>query len=98
MIKIQKVKTRSNQYELQVLAALSQFRDAESLDNVKSGLWEQMNNMKRQSVGRVTDFYKLLIETAKSDDDKPVEYLNLYHLNSLGDIDRLVCKVKIVNP
>ena len=97
MINIQKVKTRSNTYELQVLGALSQLRDAESLDNVQSMLLERINNMKRLSVGRVTDFYKMLIETEKADDGNQVEYLNLYHLNCLGDIDRLVCKVKIVN-
>lgn len=81
---------RSNKYELCARITIEQTRQfTENLEQFKRVFDEDIKKHKKQSIGTVDMFYKceFNIKTNK---------LEVWHLTSIGDKDRLLCEINSV--
>jgi hypothetical protein len=87
---------RSRKYELQVWEILRQWRNSEADLNIfANNFWREIEAMKRLSVGKPSDFYKLLKHPIGVREWEQPTSVELWHKDSLGDLDRKVATITL---
>ena len=86
LVKVDYKSRRSNTYELKVRVVISSLEGCESLYTFESNFKSALEALPKQSYGAPSCFYK--VEWAGQQD-----HLEIWHLNSFGDKDRLVAVV-----
>lgn len=85
MVKVEVISTVSRLYEMQVRAVCSGLRHScETIDGARNSFNYDLKHMERKSTGAPSDFYKT---------EDISNGFEVWHLNALGDKDRLVATI-----
>ena len=83
LVKVEYKSRRSNTYELRVRAMISLINNCSSLADFEGRFTSDLNNMPKESYAAPSAFYKI-------EGDEVNSVLNIWHLDSFGEKNRLV--------